>query len=51
MRRRIYGKFLESVVDVEFVYSGMRVTKSAGENIQKENSNVKVERAKVMSSL
>lgn len=32
---------------VEFVVSGVRVTKGTGENIQKENSERKVERRKI----
>lgn len=36
-------------MSVEFVYSGMRVTKSTGGSIPKENSDTKVERTKVMS--
>lgn len=49
VRRRIERKFLESVLDVEFVYSGMRVTKSSRENTQKENSNTRMERTEVRS--
>lgn len=36
-------------MDVEFVFSGMRVTKNTGKNIQKENSDREVKRRKVMS--
>lgn len=36
-------------MDVEFVFSRMRVTKNTGENIQKENSDREEERKQVMS--
>lgn len=37
-------------MDVEFAFSGMRVTKGAGESIQKEDSDRKVEMRKAVSS-